>query len=419
MKRKYNGRKKLKKGIKMARKTLLRGPSIPRKSFLLLLFLILNSVTWFYLIAYITFVAPTSLPSVSSLRWLFYLATLLSMLIGPMVAERFNRMRFLRIWIILGIISSLFPLALPTFSEAEVAALLIFWGFAFGIGFPSCLALIPRLTKVEERGRTGGIIFLATYLIIFLLIAITPSDIFSISLILAIWRGLGLGVFLLHIKIDDATKPKPVSYSSILRRGTFLLYFLPWLAFCLVNYFGLQVLEQSFGTTMSALIVAMEFSVGAILCFISGWLMDLKGRRLIIIVGLVMLGLGYALLSFFPPVLLVQVFFIIVDSIAFGIFTVAFIFVVWGDMTDSERGEKFYALGSIPLHAAVMLSIFLAPWLGTINATNAFSLAAFFLFLAIIPIFFAPELLPESALKRQEVKRYIDKVKKEVEELKA
>ncbi len=382
------------------------------KRFLLLFFLILNSVAWFYLIVAVTGYAGPALIPASSLHWLFYLATLVSMLIGPTIAEKFDRMRFIRFWIILGIISSLFPLVLPTFGEFEVAMLLIFWGFAFGIGFPSCLALIPLLTSVEKRGRTGGTIFFATYLMLFLLIVVTPLDIFSISLMFAVWRGLGLGVFLLHVKIDETVKLRSVSYFSILRRGKFLLYFFPWLAFCLVNYFGVQILEQSFGKSMLTLILTMEFSVGALCCFISGRLMDLKGRKLVIIMGLVMLGLGHALLSFFPPSSFALAFFIIVDNIAFGIFTVAFVFVVWGDMSIGERGEKFYALGNICVPAAVILSIALSPWLKMIDISSAFSLASFFIVLAIIPIFFAPELLPEKVIKEREIRKYVEEAKK-------
>jgi MFS family permease len=337
------------------------------------------------------------------------------MLIGPIIAERVNKMRFLFFWVFLGVISSLFPMVFPTFGNYEVAMLLVFWGFAFGIGFPSCLALIPALAKVEERGRAGGKTFLATYAVLPLfLVAIRHLDIFSSSLLLATWRSLSLGVFLLHVNTDNVVQLKPISYLSILRRGTFLLYFFPWLAFGLVNYFGAQVLGEFYGKSMSALIVTTEFMVGALFCLIGGWLMDLKGRKPVIIAGLVMLGLGYALLSLFPLIPLAQAFYMIVDGIAFGIFTVAFIFVVWGDISNGERGDKFYALGIIPVFIAVMLSIFISPLLKMIDASSSFSLASFFIFLAIIPIFFAPELLPERVLKRRELRKYVERVKKAV-----
>jgi len=386
---------------------------IHQKRFLLVFSLILNSVIWFYMIVLNVLPAQELTPFASSLQWLFYLTIVVSALIGPIIAEKVKKMRFLFFWVLLGVISSLFPMVLPTFGNYEVAMMLVFWGFAFGIGFPSCLALIPTLTKIEERGRAGGKTFLATYAILPLfLLVIRHLDIFSISLLLAAWRSLGLGVFLLHVNIDDVVQLKPVSYFSILRRGTFFLYFLPWLAFCLINYFETEVLEQFYGTSMINLQNTIEIVVGCLFCLIAGWLMDLKGRKRVIIAGLVVLGLGYALLSLFPLIPLVQAFYMIVDGIAFGIFTVAFIFVVWADMSNSGRGEKFFALGSIALPIAVMLSIFISPWLKMIDASNAFSLASFFIFLAIIPLFFAPELLPEKVIKEREIRRYVEEAKK-------
>ena len=144
--------------------------------------------------------------------------------------------------------------------------------------------------------------------------------------------------------------------------------------------------------------------------------MDLKGRKFVIIFGLVMFGLGFALLTIFPHASFALAFFVIASGTAFGIFTVAFIFVVWGDMLNGERGEKFYALGNSPVPAAIMLSYFLAPWLGKLEISVVFSLASLFIFLAIILIFFAPELLPEKVLKKRELKGYVEKVKKIAEQ---
>lgn len=392
---------------------LIKGFSINRKSFLLMFLLILNSVTWFYTLIYITrLTAPELIPFISSLRWLFYSAAIVSALIGPIIAERFNKIRFLLVWVLLGVISSLLLMGAPTFSKSGVAMLMVFLGFSFGIGFPSSLALIPTLTRVEERGRVSGVIFCVTYAVSPLfLFAIVQLDIFFTSLMLAAWRSLGIGVFLFHVKVDETAQLRPVSYLSVIRRGKFFLYFFPWLAFCMINYFGYQVLEQSFSKSMMASMGIVEFTVGALFCLIGGWLMDLKGRKQVIIGGMVMLGLGYALLSLFPFIPPVQAFYMIVDGIAFGIFTVAFISVVWGDMSNGERGEKFYALGNIPVPMAIMLSLLISPWLTTLSLSGTFSLASFFIFLAIIPIFFAPELLPERVLKKRELREYVKKVK--------
>ncbi|GAI45731.1 unnamed protein product, partial [marine sediment metagenome] len=100
------------------------------------------------------------------------------------------------------------------------------------------------------------------------------------------------------------------------------------------------------------------------------------------------------------------------DGIAFGIFTVAFIFVVWGDMSNGERGDKFYALGTIPVPMAIMLSLLISPWLAKLGLSGTFSLASILIFLAIIPIFLAPELLPEKVIKERGIRKYVEEAKK-------
>jgi len=392
----------------MVQEKISFGSVIRQKSFLLLLFLILNSVTWLFLLMHvINFIAPAS---ISQFGWVFYLTVLIFVLIGPLIAEKINKIRFLFIWVLLGVISSLSYTVLPSFDKYGAITLLIFWGFSFGIGFPSCLSLIPSLTKIEERGRAGGTILFTTYAILPLLLILTRDlDIFSSSLMLAGWRSLGFGAFLLHVDIGDATQLKPVSYRHIAQHKTFLLYLLPWLAFCLINYFEIQVFEQ---LLEMELMTTLAFVIGCFSCVISGWLIDLKGRKRMLILALVMLGLGYVLLSFFPFIPLAQAFYMIVDGIAFGIITVTFMFVVWGDIADGERGEKFYAVGLSPFPIAIGLSTLISPWLVKLGASSAFSLASFFLFLAVIPIFFAPELLPEKVVKERELRKYMEEAKK-------
>ena len=86
--------------------------------------------------------------------------------------------------------------------------------------------------------------------------------------------------------------------------------------------------------------------------------------------------------------------------------------MVWGDMANGGGAEKFYALGSACVPAGVIFSLAISPWLKSVSISSAFSLASFFLFLAIIPIFFAPELLPEKILKEREMKKYVEEAKK-------
>jgi MFS family permease len=336
------------------------------------------------------------------------------MILGSIIAEKVSRFRFLFAWVLLGVVSTLLPIIFPILSQDLAAIFLAIWGFSFGVGFPSCLALIPYSVGIEERGRVSGLIFFAISLVLpLLMLLVKQFDLFTNLLVLAIWRGLALVILLFRIEINPP-KLESVSYLSIIRNKTFLLYFLPWLAFSLVNYFGNQGLGYFYDQSVVDMFFTISFIAGCVSCLVSGWLIDLKGRRFMIIVGLTILGLEYALLSLFPNIQPIQVFYGIVDGAAFGIFTVAFISVVWGDMSNGGQAEKFYALGTAPHLIALMLSAFVVPMLANLGISSIFSLAAFFIFIAIIPIFFAPELLPEEVIRKKELEKYVEEARKMV-----
>ena len=179
----------------------------------------------------------------------------------------------------------------------------------------------------------------------------------------------------------------------------------------MINFFEYPVLK-SLGGSIADLTIVSELLIGCIFCFIGGWLIDTKGRKLGIISVLVALGFAYAFLSLSPSVSFAQMLFMVVDGIAFGILTVSFIFVVWGDMAEEGQGDKIYALGLAPIPIAVGLSTLVGGWLTRLGVGSAFTLASFFIFLAIPPILFAPELLPEKIIKKEEFKKYAEKVKK-------
>jgi Sec-independent protein translocase protein TatA len=54
------------------------------------------------------------------------------------------------------------------------------------------------------------------------------------------------------------------------------------------------------------------------------------------------------------------------------------------------------------------------PFIGIVDIATSFSLAGFFLFLAILPLLYAPETLSETTMKDRELKNYIKKAQKEV-----
>jgi hypothetical protein len=105
--------------------------------------------------------------------------------------------------------------------------------------------------------------------------------------------------------------------------------------------------------------------------------------------------------------------YFVVDSAAWGIFYLTFVLVLWGDLSKLESGEKYYALGSIPFFISYIIP-YLLP---RINLQDfplylVFSAAAFFLFLAILPLIFAPETLPEKKMELRRLRSFAEEAQK-------
>ena len=75
----------------------------------------------------------------------------------------------------------------------------------------------------------------------------------------------------------------------------------------------------------------------------------------------------------------------------------------------------YYLLGGLPYLLASYLSELMKPAVDSfkvIQTSTAFSLASFFLFLAMLPLMYAPETLSEKRMKEMELKSYLEKAKK-------
>jgi MFS family permease len=269
-------------------------------------------------------------------------------------------------------------------------------------------------TVAENRARIGGIIvFINGVGTLILLGAISTCNMFLQALILAVWRGSSLTIFLLSEQLESDRKYRKVSYTSIFNHKPFLLYFIPWIMFSLVNTLSLSSMPPNFEKTLMDFLLHVEYLLAGIFAILGGFLSDFFGRKRMTIAGFVLLGLGYALLGIFAENFWSWYIYAIVDGMAWGIFSVIFLLTIWGDLAYSGPSEKYYALGGLPYLLSGFLQIILAPYIAQIVPAYAiFSFAAFFLFLAVVPLMYAPETLPERHIRERELKSYIEKAKK-------
>jgi MFS family permease len=116
----------------------------------------------------------------------------------------------------------------------------------------------------------------------------------------------------------EITLSDQVSYASIFRNKSFLLYFVPWLMFSFINFLINPVVSGTFPSLFqfSGLV---EVVLGGVLSLVFGFYADRIGRKRLVVAGFVLLGLGYAGLGLSPTESVWGWwFYTTVDGIAWG-----------------------------------------------------------------------------------------------------
>jgi len=336
-------------------------------------------------------------------------------IVGIALVKRFpSRDAFLSAWMFVGIITSTLMVTLETFNNAYILLVSFLLGISLGLGFPSCLAYFGDYSIGENRGLLAGITFFASGLcILFIGLILSFSTLVVGALILATWRGIGLFSFLLVRSKQDYRKENTieVSYRSVLLDRSFLLYLVPWIMFCVTNFLERPIVNVFLGEDFASFVPIAEYGIGGFVALIGGWFADSVGRKRIVIVGFITLGIGYALLGLFQSILSWYLY-LILDGVAWGIFSLMFYLVIWAELTGNRIKEKYYLIGVLPFFISSYIQILFEPYAELIPVSAAFSLASFFLFLAVLPLIYAPETLPEKKIELRRLKKYVEKAKK-------
>jgi MFS family permease len=348
------------------------------------------------------------------LMWSVHFAgAIFSALIGTLWMKRSRRNGFLISWMLLGVVSSLFSFVGTSVNTLGLMVISFLFGVSFGVGMPSCMAYFSDYISVEKRGRLGGLIMFINGIGMFLLGIIAIDSIATKSLVLAGWRMAGLVIFFLIKPHEENKERKVVSYRSVLGQRSFILYLIPWILFSLVNYLSLPILSN----ILDASIVDFSTNIGNVVAGVSaivgGFLADFVGRKRMATAGFVLLGIGYTILGIAPDSILSLFFYAVIDGVAWGVLFVIFVITVWGDLSYDAASDKYYAFAAIPFFVSMFLRSAIGPYLSDVSPYAIFSFTAFFLFLAVLPLMYAPETLPEKTMKDRELKKYIEKAQKE------
>lgn len=323
---------------------------------------------------------------------------------------------FFYLWVIVGVIISLIPLMLNVANLNSVLAVSIFFGVYFGIGMPKTLGHFSASIGTENLGKISGITFLLIGLISSILGVLVLNNIVFTCILLAAIRLVGLGSLRLPVKKDELSQQGSQPKNAIIPlKKTFILYFIPWTIFCIVNYLTIPIITNIFQAntyfiSVSPVIENVIIAMSAVTC---GFLADRLGRKRLIIVGFIMLGIGFAALGLFADSASMQIsagyIYTVSDGIAWGIFYVMFLLTLWGDIAQNRNSEIIYAAGALPYVFGTVFRLSLQNPIATIAPTQVFSFASVFLFLAVLPLLYAPETLSEKIISNQDINSYVNK----------
>jgi MFS family permease len=391
------------------------------------LFLVANTISWFML----TMVTVLSL-SVSdqshiqierilSVSGSYFTALLFSALIGAtLLANKMKQRVFVSLWTIIGASSCLsFYFLGPQAPLFTLGILSLILGASVGLGIPMCLSIFANQTKNEKMGRIGAVLFFIIQIMTAaILFPLDGLDLENKFLFFSLWRILGLVGIIFLIDNKSSVQEKITPLFKILKDRTFILYFLPWFMFALINFIQIPIVEYHMGQDIYDNYVLVTFVLTSFSAIGAGFLCDFKGRKVTGIVGFVLLGVAYAFLSFLsdPAVKLIGItLFTIFDGLAWGFLYVNFIFVVWGDLSEVSNRAKYYFLGGMPFLLSGLIQVLIEPFASKIPIQTSFSLASFFLFIATVPLLYAPESLSDKLMKSRELFNYVNMALKKVQ----
>jgi len=397
---------------------------IVRKDFLLVFILLLNTFAWSFMTRWVIDSALTELSFTPTqnlvVRAAYFVSIVGSSLVGSTFSNRIRRINLLCLWIILGVVASLSSILLSNSTVAQSLFVSILLGVSFGLGMPSCLAYFTDCTPIDNRGQASGIVFLATNLSAPLFAIILNSmlnsfNLIACSLILAMWRGTGLVFFLLKPEEKSASEEgRDISFVSVFHDRSFVLYFIAWLMFCFVDRFERPILNHLFGDFSYLMIGPI---IGSFFALIAGVLSDRIGRKRVVLYGFATLGIAYAIIGIDPKAIFFWYFFLTLESISTGILWVLFILILWGDLSQSDTREKYFAIGAIPYFLTFIVQQLSGSYVTPIQPVTSiqtylpFFVASFFLFLGVFPLMYAPETLSEKKIELRRLRKYVEKAK--------
>ncbi len=413
----------------MSINSLTKDSILSLRQLVVVTFLISGTLAWFFLIQ--TDIDQIFFSLAKDQIWadiskdLFFGVGVFSAIVGSLLTKKINRNKLLTAWITLGIIATITLVFSQGILLCVISSILL--GLSLGLGLPSSLAFLADSMSIEKRGRVAGITILVTFVMAFLTMAVVTIlelELLPQLILFTFVRSVSFLALLLGTNQMENGEPK----QGLVRNAytEFLYYLIPWIMFVVaassasnvitaftVNDVALQAQAYESAVDLGNVI---RYALIAIFGILSGIIIDRVGRKQTIIIGLITLGIGFALLGFLLLSETVIIAYYIASGIAWGFFLTVYL-VVPGDLSISGSREIFYALGTIgPLIILFSFSVIDTTWLTnlikTITPTSFSQILSTILFISIIPVMRAKETLTEGRKQKRRMREHIERVGK-------
>ncbi len=342
-------------------------------------------------------------PQSSFFLYILIICTMTALVIGAIAARKLNK-RDHSVFNFIGIIFGL-VLLFPMDGNVKLLLLALLGGISSGIGLPDLLNYIIGLTRFENRGTASGIFLFIVYVIIFVL-SVLISDLTTLAVAMIVIKVISLVLANKCTYTIQRTEDLPSASSKV---STKLYFFLAWLIFLLVDAIVINVLMQWVSQSDLYAISLYSTLIGLFSLILGGFLMDVIGRKKIMVFAYAYLGAEYALVTLSYGTF---INFTFIDGIAWGILTTLFTLVIWGDLATPASRPKYLA---VSLGIAISM-FFLKNAFQLLNLQlppeQTFPLTSIFLFIAVIITLYLPETLPDKVVQARELQDYIERAKR-------
>jgi MFS family permease len=402
------------------------GFRISGKKFLAILLLFFPSFAWFYLFQQFLMALMQDLTFTEGFdanfwlnigRALFYVSIIFSAIVGSMVSEKWRHRWFIKLWIFLGVITTL--LILVNRGLSFLLFISVLGGFSFGLGFPYSLAFFAESTTVEERARVAGALIFITFFSIIFCIVLSSSlqcGLMEYIFMCALLRAISF--FSLLIEPHERIVCKERGWMTVITTSGLGLYYLSWLIFSIAaGILTIVELPSELQKENVSVLGSVFLYFGVIISSLfSGFAADYFGRKRIIMLGSVMLGVSYTVFGIATSqssYLLIR----LVSGVAWGIIFVAYMLTVVGDLATTCSKEKFYAIGVVvPIIVFMLFQSYSGAFTPSVPIGSISVILSILLFISVLPLVYAPETLPMDKIRQRRFEKHLKKVKKLIKE---